>query len=97
MSDLYICQYKDHCGSGGDACDCRHPHEWSEHCYKDTCLIINADVEEIQACYVTTEPCMHCIKLLLNTSCDRIYFKEKYDGRAIKLWQEQNRDIWWME
>lgn len=53
----------------------------------DACLATHAEqnallqcrnVEEIHTCYVTASPCVHCIKLLLNTTCSRIVFIEEY-------------------
>ena len=46
------------------------------------------DTREIWTCAVTTSPCIHCVKLLLNTGCRRIIFRERYsqDGAAMKLW-----------
>jgi dCMP deaminase len=43
-------------------------------------LLQCADVHEIFACYTTTEPCVTCAKLLLNTSCRTVYFAEPYAG-----------------
>jgi len=36
------------------------------------------DVEEIRVAYCTTAPCIHCVKLLMNTGCDRIVFQDPY-------------------
>lgn len=38
------------------------------------------DVYSIYAIYSTTFPCIHCLKLLMNTSCKIIYYKEEYPG-----------------
>jgi dCMP deaminase len=51
------------------------------------------DVWEIETCYTTTSPCMTCVKLLLNTSCQRIVFNEEYinlDARGI--WEKSGRE-----
>ena len=49
---------------------------------------------EIDTCYTTTAPCMTCVKLLLNTSCQRIVFKEDYPhSEARVLWENAGR-IW---
>lgn len=51
------------------------------------CLAIHAEqnallqcknVEEILAIFTTTFPCSHCLKLLANTSCEIIYYKDIY-------------------
>lgn len=50
------------------------------------------DVYSIHTCYVTASPCMTCIKLLLNTSCERIVFVEEYPHPAAKeLWTGAGR------
>ena len=52
------------------------------------------DVFEIQTAYVTTSPCIHCLKLLLNTSCERIVFLEAYLGDwPRELWESVGR-VW---
>lgn len=52
------------------------------------------DVHAIDTCYVTTSPCVTCVKLLLNTSCRRIVFVEPYahDAEARKLWTKTTPD-----
>lgn len=47
------------------------------------------DVWEIDTCYVTTSPCITCVKLLLNTSCRNIIYYEEYTHlEAKRLWIE---------
>lgn len=63
----------------------------------DGCQAIHAEqnmllqcrnVWEIEAVYCTASPCLTCVKLLLNTSCQRIVFSEKYPhGEAQKMWE----------
>lgn len=67
----------------------------------DGCQAIHAEqnamlqcknVYEIHTCYVTASPCMTCAKLLLNTSCQRIVFKEEYPhNEARRLWEAAGR------
>ena len=69
----------------------------------DGCQAIHAEqnallqcgkVWEIDTCYVTASPCMTCVKLLLNTSCQRIVFAEEYPHtEAAGLWVDAGR-IW---
>ncbi len=68
-------------GSGGnlDACLATHAEQ--------NALLQCRDVEEIDVCYTTASPCIHCIKLLLNTGCSRIVFIEEYP-------HTQSRDLW---
>jgi len=52
------------------------------------------DVNEIEVAYVTHSPCITCVKLLLNTSCQTIVFSEKYPHSASKdLWEKAGR-VW---
>lgn len=53
----------------------------------DGCLAIHAEqnallqcsnVLDIHVCYTTLSPCITCIKLLLNTSCQQIVYSEAY-------------------
>jgi len=46
------------------------------------------DVYAIEACYVTTPPCVTCTKLLLNTGCRVIYCEGDYPHAALA------RDLW---
>jgi dCMP deaminase len=52
--------------------------------------------EMIHKIYVTTMPCAHCMKMLLNTSCYEIVTYEDYAGSSDKLkqmWIESGRQI----
>ena len=40
------------------------------------------DAYSIETCYITSFPCIHCLKLLMNTSCRKIVFKDYYIDRA---------------
>ena len=51
------------------------------------------DVFDIDTCYVTVSPCIHCTKLLLNTSCRRIVAAAIYDQRAADLWTDSGREL----
>lgn len=69
----------------------------------DACMAIHAeanallqcpDVYAIETAYCTTMPCVHCIKLLLNTSCKRIVYIEDYPhSEAKQLWLTQGRSL----
>jgi dCMP deaminase len=54
------------------------------------------DVQAIGTAYVTVSPCTHCVKMLLNTGCRRIVFREPYahDDHARHLWETHGR--WWL-
>ena len=46
------------------------------------------DVYDVHTVYCTVSPCIHCVKLLLNTSTKKIVFGEKYIQKdAEKLWR----------
>ena len=50
------------------------------------------DVYDIDRVYTTLEPCIHCIKLLLNTSANQIIYGEKYvHTEARELWEKSQR------
>ena len=50
------------------------------------------DVYDIDRVYTTLEPCVHCIKLLLNTSANQIIYGEKYvHTEARELWEKSGR------
>ncbi|KFB66070.1 MAG: deoxycytidylate deaminase [Candidatus Accumulibacter vicinus] len=68
----------------------------------DECEAIHAEqnallqcrnVFDIDTCYVTVSPCIHCVKLLLNTSCKRIVTPALYDQRAATLWTDSGREL----
>jgi dCMP deaminase len=67
-------------GTQLDACEAIHAEQ--------NALLQCGDVYQIETCYVTVSPCITCVKLLLNTSCKRIVFRERYahDEAAMKLW-----------
>lgn len=57
----------------------------------DACQAIHAeqnaiaqcrDAWAIHTCYTTTLPCLTCIKILMNTSCERIVYAESYPHEA---------------
>jgi len=51
------------------------------------------DVYDIDTIYCTVSPCIHCVKLLLNTSAKRIVFGEKYIQKdAERLWTLGGKD-----
>lgn len=71
-------------GSGLERCEAIHAEQ--------NALLQCRDVFEIETAYVTTMPCMTCIKLLLNTSCLRIVYVEDYPHSEAKdLWIKNGR------
>ena len=57
-------------GKGLDACRAIHAEQ--------NALLQCKDVYDIKWVYCTVSPCIHCLKLLLNTSAKHIVFGEKY-------------------
>lgn len=50
------------------------------------------DTQDIHIAYCTDSPCIHCVKLLLNTSCERIIYLRQYPHReAEELWKKSGR------
>lgn len=46
------------------------------------------DVQEIETCYITCSPCIQCTKLLMQTSCKRIFYNttSSHEEESCKLW-----------
>jgi dCMP deaminase len=69
----------------------------------DGCQAIHAEQNALLQCrdpwvihsaYVTASPCITCIKLLLNTTCQEIYFVEAYPHpEATRLWTDAGRKL----
>lgn len=52
------------------------------------------DVEEITTAYVTAQPCITCVKLLMNTGCRSIVYLEPYPHpMAQRLWADAGRSM----
>jgi deoxycytidylate deaminase len=74
-------------GMGLDQCDAIHAEQ--------NALLQCHDVFEIDTCYVTDSPCVHCVKLLMGTSCRRIVFRKRYahDEPARLKWLKKNGNV----
>ncbi len=73
-------------GTGLELCEAIHA--------EANALLQCRNVYEIDTAYVTASPCMHCVKLLLNTSCKRIIFIEEYSHPEAKnYWLKAGR-LW---
>jgi dCMP deaminase len=71
-------------GTGLDSCQAIHAEQ--------NALLQCHDVYQIHTAYITTSPCVTCVKLLLNTSCERIVFVEPYPhSESEKLWVAAGR------
>ena len=70
-----------------DSCHALHA-EWNA-------LLQCNDVQKINTAYVTTQPCITCTKLFLNTSCKRIVFADPYaHPQAESMWIQSGRELW---
>lgn len=72
-------------GTRLDACEAIHAEQ--------NALLQCRDVRAIRTCYVTASPCLTCVKLLMQTGCQRIVFAERYahDEAAQRLWLEHTK------
>lgn len=71
-------------GSGLDKCEAIHAEQ--------NALLQCRDIYAIDTVYCTASPCVHCVKLLLNTSAKRIVFIEPYPhSDSEKLWMSADR------
>lgn len=53
------------------------------------------DTRDLVTCYTTTQPCLTCTKLLLNTSCYRIVYLDSYPhSMAELLWAKAGRELY---
>lgn len=69
----------------------------------DGCMAIHAeqnallqvkDTQSVAVAYCTTQPCLTCTKLLMNTSCYRIVYLQKYSHQlAEDIWIGSGRQI----
>jgi len=67
-------------GQGLDACLATHAEQ--------NALLQCSNVEAIHTVYCTTSPCIHCIKLLLNTGAQALYVSSTYsDPRPLAMWK----------
>lgn len=69
-------------GTGLDLCHAIHA--------EANALLFCPDITRIETLYVTTSPCLLCIRLLLNTSCQLIHYLEPYDERALEWWRRDS-------
>lgn len=71
-------------GTNLDGCQAIHAEQ--------NALLQCKDIYQIHTAYVTASPCMTCVKLLLNTSCERIVYVDEYPhNEAGKLWTSAGR------
>lgn len=72
-------------GTGLELCQAVHAEQ--------NALLQCPDVKRIHTAYCTASPCMTCVKLLMNTGCQRIVFSEEYPHSEAKdFWLSMNRE-----
>lgn len=69
-------------GQGLDKCAAIHAEQ--------NALMQCRDVQAIDVAYITVSPCLHCVKMLMNTGCRHIVFAQPYTGseESQKLWEK---------
>lgn len=76
-----------HCASGTGLHLCQAIHA------EQNALLQCRNITEIYAAYVTASPCVQCLRLLLNTSCQVIVFDQEYPHSESKdLWEADGRE-----
>ena len=87
-----------HCNEGHPCPD----HDAASGTKLDGCFAVHAeqnaliylqDHNRARNIYVTTFPCMHCLKMLLNTNIDKIYYREDYPGSNPEYWINTGRKM----
>lgn len=78
-------------GTGLELCQAIHAEQ--------NALMFCNDIMKIDKCFVTVSPCIHCIKMLMNTSCKTIVFGGEYSqgDAARNLWLSQPTRVWLVE
>jgi dCMP deaminase len=83
--DLGKCP-RDQCQSGENLIKCNAVHA------EQNALLQCHDVNKIKCLYVTTSPCLFCVRMLLNTSCKIIIYITEYDHlESSTLWRGVGR------
>lgn len=75
-------------GEGLEQCEAVHAEQ--------NALLQCPNVNNIHIAYATTAPCVHCVKLLMNTTCAIIVFAEDYphSEASKKLWMKLPHHEW---
>lgn len=72
-------------GTKLEACEAIHAEQ--------NALLQCRDVYDVDTCYVTVSPCIHCIKLLMNTGCTRVVTWQVYDVTARNRWEDAGNEF----
>lgn len=74
-------------GAGLDVCEAIHAEQ--------NALLQCQNVDAIDSCFTTTEPCVHCTKILLNTGCQNVYFSTAYRNSGKDIWAKTRSSATW--
>lgn len=79
--------------------NCRGGYACTAHCegvHAEINALLQCKGDDVHAAYVTHAPCWHCVKALVNTGCQSIWYLdgETYEAKAHQLWYDLNRS-WW--
>lgn len=47
-------------------------------------------IDRIHTCYTTTEPCISCTKMIMNTGCKRVVYRQDYAGSGFHIWASRS-------
>jgi len=73
-------------GTNLDGCQAIHAEQ--------NALLQCRNVYAIHTCYTSVSPCVTCVKLLMNTSCQKLVFAERYPHHgALDLWVNAGRSF----
>jgi len=89
-SGLPHCPNEKDCGGAnqesGDTSKCIARHA------EDVALMKCNDIYRIDTIYVTTQPCVSCVRRLLDTSCKTIVFCYPYpDTKGLDIWRDNGK------
>lgn len=73
-------------GAGLDICQAIHAEQ--------NALMFCSDIEKIHACHVTTSPCEHCSKMLLNTGVRLVLYDELYESTPFHLFDDRGIGVY---
>jgi dCMP deaminase len=75
-------------GTGLELCQAIHAEQ--------NALMFCNDIMKIDKCFVTVSPCVHCIKMLMNTGCKTIIFAGHYAHNlaAENMWKQDPTRRW---
>lgn len=83
MEHCQVCKSKIH---GKDHCPAAHAEQNA---------MLLALANSVDICYCTLEPCIHCTRMLMNTTCKRVVFINKTTKSGSWLWEKLHDSTTW--